>query len=422
MDPPLRKPVRIDEPSIFATIGLSVSPSCRADWSYALKKLDFFVRFIYIIGVEFMKNSAYQISQKLIAEQAGVSQSTVSLVLSGRRVTSDETTQRVLKAAERLKYRPNLLVRGIQTGKTRMVGVMMPPFDYYWSEVLYGIHDMLAAADHVPITLWAAHTDPGPRRRNAPAKGLEELEQIHRLLDRRIDGVILWPSFANLFYQHVEEFSSRNLPVVVIDHQLPPEYGADFVGSDEASGGRMIAEHLYSLGHRRFGHLAGRRTATWAIARRRAFENSIAKMPGANNVTIECAADDVSLSVREARQMLSLPDRPTAIFAACDFYAKSVYQAAAELDLRVPEDVSVVGFADDDFTAEMSPPLTTVRQPAYEIGRRAAEIVLARSMGRMRERTVHEELPVTLVVRESCRPLDSSIPSRSMVNRVEVIK
>src|SRR5438093_3560819 len=172
-----------------------------------------------------MKIARAPVNQKRIADEAGVSQATVSLVLAGRDVTSRETRARVLRAAERLKYRPSLLVHGSQTGKTRMIGVMAPPFDYYWSEVLYGIHDVLAAADHVPITLWTAHEGSGPRPRNGT--DITELDQIHRLLDRRVDGVILWPPFASLFQDHVHEFSSRDLPVVTIDHALPDEFKAD---------------------------------------------------------------------------------------------------------------------------------------------------------------------------------------------------
>ncbi|MGA2441689.1 MAG: LacI family DNA-binding transcriptional regulator [Tepidisphaeraceae bacterium] len=348
-----------------------------------------------------MNKLRFQVSQKRIAEQAGVSQSTVSLVLSGRRGNSDQTSQRVLQAAERLKYRPNLLVQGIQTGKTRMIGVMMPPFDYFWSEVLYGIHDTLTNADHVPITLWTVHTGPSPRRRNGPAGSGNELDQIHRLVDRRVDGVILWPSFAQLFVEHIHEFSSRNLPVVTIDHQLPPEFNSDYVGSDEAMGGRMVAEHLYALGHRRFGHLAGPAVATWALARREAFESALSRMPGVSFATREAPAGEVDLGIIPARELLSLPDRPTAIFAASDLYAKTVYKAAKEFNLKIPDDLSVVGFADDDFACEMSPPLTTVRQPAYEIGQRAAQVVLGRSLGQIRDRGRHEELPVKLIARES---------------------
>src|SRR5580658_9189958 len=104
-----------------------------------------------------MKPSRPLASQKRIAEEAGVSQSTVSLVLAGHRLNSDATSRRVLEAAERLGYRPNLLVRGIQTGKTGTIGVLIPPFDFYWGEVLCGIHDVLTEKDSVPITLWTAH-------------------------------------------------------------------------------------------------------------------------------------------------------------------------------------------------------------------------------------------------------------------------
>jgi DNA-binding LacI/PurR family transcriptional regulator len=358
-----------------------------------------------------MNKVRFQVSQKRIAEQAGVSQSTVSLVLSGRRGNSDQTSQRVLEAAERLKYRPNLLVQGIQTGKTRMIGVMMPPFDYFWTEVLYGIHDVLTAADNVPITLWTVHTGPSSRRRNNSAGSGDELAQIHRMVDRRVDGVILWPSFAQLFVEHIHEFSSRNLPVVTIDHQLPPEFNSDFVGSDEGSGGRMVAEHLYALGHRRIGHLAAPAVASWALARRKAFSNALSDMPGVSLAIREATAGEMDLGIIPARELLALPDRPTAIFAACDLYAKTVYRAAKEFDLRIPEDLTVVGFSDDDFACEMSPPLSSVRQPAYEIGRRAAEVVLGRSSGRIRDRGRHEELPVQLIVRES------SHPPRSMAGR-----
>ena len=349
-----------------------------------------------------MKQARAQANQKRIAAEAGVSQSTVSLVLAGHRVNSDATSRRVLETAERLGYRPNLLVRGIQTGKTGTFGVLIPPFDFYWSEVLCGIHDLLTGADTVPITLWTAHTGRHRRDRYGPGDGLP---QIHRLIDRRVDGVILWPPFAQLYKEHLHEFSSRNLPVVTIDHQLPEEYDSDFVGSDEASGGRMIAEHLYQEGHRRLGHLAAPSVATWATARRKAFEDVINEMQGTTLVTLEAPTGDIRLGLDQARAMLARKDRPTAIFAASDLYAKMVYQAAREINLNIPGDLSVVGFSDDDFAQEMSPPLTTVRQPAYEIGKRAAKVVLGRSNGQIKGPGRHEELPVKLIVRQSTREI-----------------
>jgi DNA-binding LacI/PurR family transcriptional regulator len=135
------------------------------------------------------------------------------------------------------------------------------------------------------------------------------------------------------------------------------------------------------------------------VARRRAFEEALREYPDAECVTIEAPTGDTTGGLEPARQLLSGPDRPTAIYAASDLYAKEVYRAARELGLRVPRDVSVVGFSDDDFAAEMEPPLTTVRQPAYEIGRKAAELALGRAA--QRRKSVQARLQVELVVRAS---------------------
>lgn len=348
-----------------------------------------------------MRRPRQQISQKLIADEAGVSQATVSLVLAGRDVSSASTRTRILQAAERLKYRPNLLVRSIQTGRTRMIGVMMPPYDFFWSEILYGIHDVLTEADHVPITLWTSHHGSGVPRNRVPADN--ELRQIHRLIDRRVDGVILWPPFASLFSNHVHEFSSRQLPIVTIDHEMPAEFRADLVASEDHVGPRLVAEYLLSKGHRRFGHIAGSSVATWAVVRRNAFDDAVAAASDATCTTLEASpTEDYTLAIAQARELLDLPHRPTAIFAATDLYAKQVYKAAAERGLRIPEDLSVVGYADDDFAGEMSPPLTTVRQPAYEMGRKAAELVLGRSTGELAQRgPIRAYLPVKLIERDS---------------------
>lgn len=341
-------------------------------------------------------SSGRQVSQREIGELAGVSQATVSLVLAGRKVNSEETRQRVLDAAKQLKYRPNLLVHGMQTGKSKTIGVMAPPYDHFWSRVLYGIHDTLSQNDYVPITVWPSHSG------GHYGYETDELTQIHRLLDRRVDGVILWPPFAALFSEHVNEFSSRDLPIVLIDHRLPPSFQADSVGSNERMGAQMVAQHLYQLGHRRIVHIAGSSMTAWGKNRRRFFESETAKMPGVELFCHEAPPGGPELAAELVKSVLSSPERPTAIYAASDSLAKIVYRVAKELGLQIPADVSVVGFADHEFAAELMPPLTTVRQPAYEIGCRAAEIVIAKSAGNgSSKRPIHDELDVLLIVRES---------------------
>ncbi len=335
-----------------------------------------------------------QVSQKEIGELAGVSQATVSLVLAGRKVNSEETRERVLEAARQLKYRPNLLVHGMQTGKSKAIGVMAPPFDYYWSRVLYGIHDTLAQNDYVPITVWPSHSG------GHYGYETDELAQIHRLLDRRVDGVILWPPFAALFSEHVNEFSSRDLPIVLIDHTLPPSFQADSVGSDERMGARLVAQHLHSLGHRHVVHIAGPSVTAWGKNRRRSFEVESAKFPDVHMTAQEVPPGTAEQASELIRNVLSGSDRPTAIYAASDGLAKVVYRVSAELKIRIPDELSVVGFADHDFAAELTPPLTTVRQPAYEIGCKAAEIVI-KAVGSSHRKPANVELPVELIVRES---------------------
>ena len=339
------------------------------------------------------------INQKRIAIEAGVSQSTVSLVLSGRGLIAEKTRRRVLDAADKLRYRPNLLVHGMQTGKTRMIGVMAPPVDSYWAQILYGVHDVLSTADYVPIMLWTPHET---RDRVSHDRHVaKEIDQIHRLIDRRVDGVILWPSFATVYRDYIHEFSSRDLPIVTIDEELGPEFRAAYVGSDEGDGGSLVARHLYQLGHRRVGHLAGPAGETWSRLRRTAFESAFNAMPNASCVTIEGAAGLSDLAIEQARALIAHVPHLTAIYAATDIYAKLLYQAAAERALRVPEDISIVGFTDDDFAADMSPPLTTVRQSAYDIGATAARVLLRLAENGLPASPIHEELPVLLCVRGS---------------------
>src|SRR5687767_1634469 len=126
-----------------------------------------------------------RVSHRDIAREANVSRVTVSLVLAGKDQTSEETRKRVMDVARRLKYRPNLLVQGMQTGRTGAVGVIMPTSMYFHGQIAAGIHDELVAADFVPIQLWVKAADDTAD---------SEINQIHRLVDRRVDGVIIWPA------------------------------------------------------------------------------------------------------------------------------------------------------------------------------------------------------------------------------------
>jgi len=317
---------------------------------------------------------------KDVAKAANVSLSAASRILRGESGRfGKETCARVLDTARQLGWRQNLLVKGMQTGRTKTVGVMIPPYDSFWVDVLAGIHMVLAGADYLPITVWVGDCQEMPHFEKDNDQGLG---QISRLLDRRVDGLILWPSFAVAYYEHFRELLERHVPVVVIDHEFSAEKIADSIETDEIRCAKSVAEHLVSLGHKNIACLSSRETAwqAWAVRRRESFELAIQDHPGVELTTWRLNPWGTDgLEVTE--KILSQDPRPTAVFCVTDHEAIFVYEVAEKLDLSIPGDLSVVGFADLDFAATLRPPLTTLRQRPKEIGRRAAQLILDRLDG-----------------------------------------
>jgi DNA-binding LacI/PurR family transcriptional regulator len=206
----------------------------------------------------------------------------------------------------------------------------------------------------------------------------ESLEQIHRLIERRVEGFILWPPMVAPYYDHIEEM--RNIPVVIIDHEPPPEYGADSVATDEEMGAKLVASHLLGLGHRHIAHFAGSgsKIYSWAKLRSEYFEKEVTSVPGTTYITVEQWQHDYNEGVSVAKKLLQMRPRPTAVFAASDLRAQYIYEAAAQIGLSIPQDLSVVGFADLAIAAGLQPSLTTVRQKSYETGHIAARLILER--------------------------------------------
>src|SRR2546423_4241432 len=198
-----------------------------------------------------------RVSQRDVAREANVSRVTVSLVLAGKDQTSEETRRRVLEAARRLRYRPNLLVQGMQTGRSRTIGLVMPVSMHFHGQIARGVHDELVQADYVPIQLWVEA---------APDSKVTELQQIHRLVDRRVDGMMIWPADVSVPDVHFQEIWERDIPLGTVDRETTTH--ADHVGTDEELGGRLVAEHLLSLGHRHVAHVTYP-NRTGSMARRR---------------------------------------------------------------------------------------------------------------------------------------------------------
>jgi len=324
-----------------------------------------------------------------IADETGLAIGTVSRILRGKQRVADETRKRVFDVAERFKYRPNMLIRGIQTGRTQTIGVdMRVGVDGFRSRILAGITDELLKVDYVPVLVCG-----GPDGRPY------QIQRIHSLVDRRVDGMILFPDVDTQPDEYLGEVWERGLPLTTVDREMPVTH-ADFVGTDDVEGARLVAEHLLGLGHRRLAHLAAPEGVTTARDRRGGFEEAVGKVVAATVKTVDESTwltDPVT-----ARELLMAADRPTAVFCDNDEMAVGVYQVAQEIALLIPEDISVVGYADLPLNAGMHPSLTTVRQNPYAIGQRAAQQVLARLDGTCAsEEPIRVRLKPELVVRES---------------------
>lgn len=336
---------------------------------------------------------------KDVAKAANVSLAAASRILRGDRERfGEDTCRRVLEASRQLGWRRNLLVNGMQTGKTQTIGVMIPPFDSFWVSVLSGIHDALSAADYLPITVWTGNLERMPHFEEGDTEGRK---QINRLLDRRVDGLIMWPTFSLAYYHHFPEFVERRVPVAVIDHYSTV---ADSVETDEEQATAAVAEHLLALGHRRIACLSSRETPTqtWAIKRRGSFEEALQKVKGAVVKSWHLNEQGTN-GVEVAKQLLTDELEPTAVFAVTDHEANAVYRAAAELGRKIPSQLSVVGFADLDFARDMDPPLTTMHQKPYQIGTLAAKLIMDRISGEVADSDERTTIKVDaeLIVRQS---------------------
>ena len=203
-----------------------------------------------------------------IAEEVGVSVMTVSRGLRGSPEVSPATRDRIVAAAERLKYRPNRVVNAFKTGRTGLVGVMVRPSKLYRCDLIEGIHDELIASGSLPVM----HFSRSGGEANPDAA---ELDCLHRLLDQRVDGIVFWPSDETVPDHYLQEVWQRGVPLVAVDRRLP-HTRADFSGTDDIAGGRLAAEHLLDLGHRRIAVLCGEPWVSTYADRREGFLEVIA--------------------------------------------------------------------------------------------------------------------------------------------------
>lgn len=324
----------------------------------------------------------------LIAREAGVSPSTVSRFLNGTARISDAKRVAVEETIARFKFQPNSMARALALGQTMSIGVLTQYIDSpFYGEALRGIEDELEGSGYVPLFV-SGHWNP-----------VTEVARMAVLHARKVDGIIVLTG--RLSDQQLLDYAER-MPIVVTGRELE---GPNLVSLhvDDFDGARQATRHLIELGHTQIAFIGGLDDRLDALARLHGYQQAFADagleiVPG-----LIVHADFLeSGGLMAINKLLEQREHFSAVFAANDQMAYGVRLALHRRNIRVPEDVSLVGYDDLPNSVYSVPPLTTVRQPVYEIGRSAAAAMLDLIGGK---RTITGAQPVSLVVRESTRRL-----------------
>jgi len=332
-----------------------------------------------------------------IAKKAGVGVGTVSRVLNNNPRVSEKTRARVLQVIEDLGYKPNPVARRLSQGKTLIISVIIPFFTRPgFSERLNGVVSELSQSKYNLLI----HTIQTPEQRRTLSKEFPN--------QRFIDGALIL-SLPPLD-EEIETLANADIPIVLIDSENPNLSMLHQVIVDDVAGGKAATEYLLSLGHRRIGFIGDVIDNPFHFTSSRDRYYGYREALQAAGITLRdtyyAEGEHGRLEAREiAMRMLTIPERPTAIFAASDTQAVGVLEAARQLELRVPEDLSVIGYDDIELAEIMN--LTTMHQKLFESGRLGVELLL-KALENPDTAPIHETLPVELTVRGSTAPPSST--------------
>jgi len=331
-----------------------------------------------------------------IAKEAGVSKATVSRVLNTPEKVSEETRKKVLEVIKKRQYRPNPFARGLNTRKTGVIGVLVSDITNPFYAVMVRSIEEVCRAYQYHIFLC-----------NTGGRQEEEELYLRSLLEKRVDGVILGATQTDSAIIHLLE--DVEIPFIFVSRLPREREHYDYVVADNILGGYMATRYLLSLGHTRIAYFAGR----WATS------SNLDRFEGYRKALCEAGIEvkeehiyhgefTMEGGYREGIKMLSIEkDRPTAVFCANDAMAIGLLEACHERGVRVPEDLSIIGFDDIPLSSLWSIQLTTISQSIAEMGALSGKIILDKILHPER-RTIPQQVvfPPKLIVRKTCAKLE----------------
>jgi len=336
-----------------------------------------------------MRIGKHRVTAAEVAKRAGVSQPTVSLILSRnpKARVAPETRQRVLRIAEEIGYRPNRLAQGLVRRRSFALGVIVPGFDNpFYVSVLSGAERVAAQAGYAVLFCEAGQVD--------------VVQHLEALRDRQIDGVII----AGIAATTLPARALDDLNVVLIN-QTSERFPT--VGGDSLKAGALAAEHLLGLGHRRVAFIGPANSIPAYRLRERGFVQSL-RAAGVQMPSELLRRSDATIAGGHAamRALLAMTDHPTAVFCANDLIALGAHKACSAAGVQLPRYLSLIGCDDIEMGTLVSPELSTIAVPQRELGARAVRLLLKQIEQDGAGAPASQLLPVRLVARGSTGPVN----------------
>ena len=329
-----------------------------------------------------------------LAKITGFSITTVSKALNNYKDVSEKTRAKILQAAAEMDYLPNAHAQSLSTKKSWAIGVMFSEANEVGMKHPFfnGIIESFrhATEEHGYDLIFAS--------RNLRNRDMSYLEHFKH---RAVDGIVVICS--DRMDEQVQELMQSDIPIVVVDMDSA---NCSVVYSDNTEGARMAVNYLYELGHRHIAHIAGDSSIDAGAARVKGYELAMQTLdlPIQPGYLVNAGFFSVEEGKQAMEKLLQLESPPTAVFVAGDQMAIGAIEAVHEHGLRVPEDISIIGYDDIEMIKYITPKLTTIRQDTDEIGEAAAELLIEQMTAKER-RTERRVIPVTLIERASCAPV-----------------
>ena len=365
---------------------------------------------------------AHKLTIRDIAQLAGVSTATVSRVLNNKPDVDPTTRERVMQVVREQSFVPSVTASSLAGGRSPLLGVLVPSLTWpLMPNILQSVAEVIEQTSYELVLYSLSHrTD-----RRTLIDRILATRLIDGLLAIYPDGIARSESAESLNREsssHLHDLSRQGFPVVMLDDQSLPG-PIPWVGPDNRIGAYEAVRHLVRLGHRRIAHIQGPLQYQCSHDRYAGYQQALAEADIRIDASLVVQGDFTTASgFAAAQQLIGMAERPSAIFAANDQMAYGVMSAARAQRLHLPDDLALVGFDDTALSAHVRPALTTVKQPFQEMGKRAAELLMAlvsapRTFGGAynafdhpvgaradisAQQPVHIQLPTELVVRESC--------------------